>query len=80
MVPRGVLTMDSKTVLYTIGCPRCNILERKLDEKKIAYEVCDDMELMLSKGFKTAPVLEVDGVAYNFSEAIRYVNNYVMGD
>lgn len=62
-------------VLYTVGCSKCKVLSMKLDNKKIPYEVCTDIEIMKSMGFIQAPMLEVDGKIMNFTEAIEWVNN-----
>lgn len=64
-----------KIILYTMDCPKCKVLEMKLDKKHIKYDVCKDLEVMQQKGFVSAPMLEVDGVAYNFSESIKWVNS-----
>ena len=61
--------------LYTIDCPKCNVLEKKLNMKNIKYETIKDINVMQEKGFQQAPVLEVDGKIYNFEEAIKFVNN-----
>ena len=60
--------------LYTTHCPQCRTVEMKLDKKNIEYEVCDDVEVMKQLKFASAPVLEVDGKYYNFSDAIKWVN------
>lgn len=60
--------------LYSTHCPKCKILEKKLDNAKIKYEICDDRELMAEKGFDFMPVLEVDGQTMGFSEAVKWVN------
>jgi hypothetical protein len=44
-----------------------------LDEKGIQYEDVTDVELMKSKGFESAPKLEVDGVIMDFKTAINWV-------
>lgn len=62
-------------ILYSTGCPRCKVLESKLDEKGITYSVVDNVDKMLSMGMTTMPVLEVDGVRMNFKEAINWINN-----
>ena len=62
--------------LYTIDCPKCNVLEKKMNMKNIQYETIKDINVMQEKGFQQAPVLEVDGAIYNFEEAIKFVNNY----
>jgi len=45
----------------------------KLDEKKVVYEECNDMDIMMEKNFMSVPVLEVDGEIMNFNEAIKWV-------
>lgn len=60
-------------ILYSTHCPRCRVLEAKLDKKGLPYTVIDDMDEMVAKGFKTAPVLEVNGEAMEFGEAIKWV-------
>ena len=61
--------------LYTIDCPKCRVLESKLKAKKVAFEECRDIEIMQEKGFKSAPMLEVDGAAMNFGDAVKWINN-----
>lgn len=63
-------------VLYTIGCPKCNILESKLKVKGIAFEVVNDKKIMQEKGITTLPVLELDGgEKLTFGDAVKWVNN-----
>lgn len=64
-----------KITFYTTNCPKCEILKKKLDTKNISYNICDDVNIMIEKGFKNAPVLEVDEIIYNFKEAINFINN-----
>lgn len=66
--------MEERVIkLYEHGCPNCLRLKNKLDEKGIQYEDVTDIELMKSKGFKSAPKLEVDGVVMDFIDAIKWV-------
>lgn len=60
--------------LYTIGCGKCVILEKRLNESGVNYRVCEDRDEMERKGFDFMPVLEVDGECMNFSEAMRWVD------
>ena len=62
-------------VLYSTHCPRCNVLEKKLQQKNISYEEVNDIEIMEEKGYLSVPVLEVDGTSMNFKEAFNYVNS-----
>ena len=65
----------SKLVLYSTHCPRCVVLEKKLNAKNIEYEEVNDENLMVEKGFTTVPMLEVDGVVLNYKEANEWINN-----
>lgn len=62
-------------ILYTIGCPKCIVLEKKLQAKGIEFDICDDKELMIEKGFSEVPMLEVDGVVMAFKDAVDFINN-----
>lgn len=46
-----------KIILYTNHCPRCTILEKKLQEKNISYETFTDVQQMIDMGFESMPVL-----------------------
>lgn len=58
-----------KITLYSTGCPKCKVLEKKLNAKGIEYELISDQDIMIEKGFMAAPMLEVDGEVMNFSVA-----------
>lgn len=60
--------------LYTTHCPQCKVLETKLERAGIEYTQNDDISLMTELGFKSVPVLEVNGEYLNFSQAIKWVN------
>ena len=53
----------------------CKVLKTKLNLANIAYEEINDTETMIAKGFKSAPILEVDDKAMNFKEAVEWVKN-----
>ena len=63
-----------KCILYSTGCPKCKVLESKLAQKNIDYIVDDDIDVMISKGIESVPVLEVNGEMMNFKSAVDYVN------
>ena len=65
--------MENITV-YTTHCPKCNILKKKLDMKKISYTEIDDINIMASKGIETVPVLEIGDKLLPFKEAVDWVN------
>ena len=66
--------MDNIT-LYTTHCPKCKILQDKLDNKNIQYSICEDRKKMISLGFMSAPMLQVNNEILNFGAAIKWVNN-----
>lgn len=62
-----------KVILFSTNCPKCKILKLKLQQKGIHYEENNDVELMLQKGFVSVPKLEVNGVVYDFKEAVEWI-------
>ena len=60
--------------LYTTDCPKCRLLKKKLDQKKVKYNEVTDVQEMISKGFKSVPVLEVDGEDFSYEEAVAYLD------
>ena len=63
--------MDIK--LYTVGCPNCIILEKKLKQKNIDFETITDLNIMAEKNIMSAPMLEVDGVMMNYVTANKWL-------
>ena len=61
--------------LYSTHCPRCNVLEKKLQQKKIDYKEINDVEIMKEKGYLTVPILEVDGKSMDFKTANDWINS-----
>ena len=59
--------------LYTVGCPNCIILEKKLKQKNINFETITDLDIMSEKNIMSAPMLEVDGVMMNYTNAIKWL-------
>jgi len=63
--------------LYSTNCPRCHVLQKKLDAKNIQYEIHTDREEMINLGLKNAPALEIEeGTLLDFGEAIKWVGGY----
>lgn len=62
--------------LYSTNCPKCKVLEKKLQLKNIDFEVKDskeDIDYLISLGYESAPVLEVGGTFYKFEDAVKLV-------
>lgn len=62
-----------EVVLYSTNCPKCKVLETKLEQKNIIYNKVSDVQEMQEKGFNFAPMLEVDGVIYDFKKAVEWI-------
>ena len=62
-------------VLYSTGCPQCMVLEKKLEMKGIPFTKSDDFTKVIEAGYKTAPVLEVEGDLMTFGEANKWIND-----
>lgn len=63
-------------IFYTTHCPRCKVLESKLNSKQIQYQICEDVDEMLRLGIESIPSLGVNDKILNFKEAIDWANNY----
>lgn len=61
-------------ILYTVDCPKCLILEKKLNQASISFETCRDEDIMGQKNISSIPTLEVDGKLYTFKEAVDWIN------
>lgn len=61
-------------ILYSTGCPKCNVLKKKLTEKNIEYTENNDIDVMTSLGIDQVPVLSVDGKLMDFAEANKWIN------
>lgn len=67
--------MNSKITLFTTGCPKCNVLKKKLDAAGIEYIIITDVKQMRELGILSAPMLKVDNKMLTFMEAVEYINN-----
>ena len=65
-------------LLFSTGCPKCRVLEAKLNAKHIPFIVNDDIEYMQSLNIDSVPILciESEGQILDFPQAIQWINNY----
>lgn len=61
-------------ILYSTGCPKCKVLEKKLTDKNIPYYEENSIDVMESLGICQVPMLLADGKLMTFSEANKWVN------
>lgn len=65
-----------EVILYSNGCPKCEVLKQKLRAKNISYTTSEDFDFLESLKIDTLPVLIVDKILYpNFMDAINWVNS-----
>lgn len=63
------------TVLYSTGCPQCNVLKEKLKAANIDYIEVTDKDTIIAKGITRIPVLEVDGIKMELSAANEWIKS-----
>ena len=63
------------TIYTTETCPKCKILKKKLDSKKIDYNEINDIDVLKSLDIYEVPILDVNGEYLEFNEANSWVNN-----
>ena len=54
-----------KVILYSTGCPQCNILKEMLQKKNIIFQIEDNVVKMKELGFLSLPMLSVDGKIFS---------------
>ena len=68
--------MPESVILYSTGCPKCNILKKKMDAKGIVYNEVVDVDIMLELGIKHVPIMRVGDATLDFSAANAWINQY----
>lgn len=67
--------MEDNIILFTIGCPKCNVLKTKLDRAGIHYVICEDKNKMIEQGITLLPMLKINDSILNFNQAVEWINN-----
>lgn len=62
-----------EVILYSTGCPKCNVLKKKLLEKDIDYSEYTSVDGMVAMGINEVPILSVDGQMMSFAEAVNWM-------
>lgn len=67
-----------RIVLYSTHCPKCRVIEKKLEQKNIDYELVEAKEpnvinMLMEKGFRQMPILAVEGQFLDFSKANKWI-------
>ena len=67
----------SKMVLYTQpGCSQCRMIHTLLDNKKIPYDECQDLDKLKSAGGDHTPTLEINGKLLVGKDLFNFINSY----
>lgn len=62
---------------YSTNCPRCHVLQKKLDSKNIQYEIHTDTQEMIDLGLVNAPAIELEnGQLLDFMKAVEWIGGY----
>lgn len=65
-------------VVYTIHCPACNVLEKKLQKAGIEYNIVDDETKMI--GIEQFPMMQVNcGPLMTLKEANQWIREQTNG-
>lgn len=65
----------NKTILYSTGCPKCNVLKAKLKQKNVDYVENNNVDEMQKMGITTVPMLMINSDLLDFVEAVEYINS-----
>lgn len=63
-----------EVVMYSTNCPKCSVLEKKLQEKGVYYTKITNVEEMLELGIESVPMLKVGDELFGFPDAVKWVN------
>ena len=68
--------MEQTYTLFTTGCPKCRILEKKMTDKGLKFEKCDDTAKIAGAGITSVPTLKCpDGKTLAYFDAVKLVNS-----
>lgn len=60
-------------IFYSTHCPKCKVLEAKMQKLGLTYTEVDDVDEMIKLGIKSAPALSVDGQLLDFMAANKFL-------
>ena len=65
----------NRAILFSTGCPQCNVLKEKLKAANIDYIEVTDKDTIMAKAITKVPVLEVDGIKMELSAANEWIKS-----
>lgn len=66
---------SGKVLLYTTGCPKCEIIKKKLMVKNIDFEEVNDRDEMVEMGITQVPMIKIDDKLLDFVKANDWINS-----
>lgn len=65
-------------IVYTINCPACKVLEKKLIAADIPYQINTNTETHKNLGIVVYPMMRINsGELLSFGEAVKWINEEV---
>lgn len=61
--------------LYTTHCPQCKVLTMKLQRAGINFTENENIDEIMSLGYKSAPLLKVNDQFYLFKDACKWADS-----
>lgn len=62
-----------ETVLYGNNCPRCFSLKAQLKAKNIKFKESNNLDLIIEKGFRSMPILQINNEFMDYNTAVDWV-------
>ena len=66
--------------LFSTHCPKCKIIEMKLQQKNIDFVLEENVDEVVEVGRKvgilSAPILQVEDKFLDFAAAVKYINEH----
>lgn len=59
--------------LFSTNCPKCKVLEAKLNQANIKFNFSNEIQEVIDQGFTSAPILKVDNEYMDFGSAIKWI-------
>ena len=64
-------------IVYTIGCPQCNVLEKKLQQNNIPYLTINDEAIFKELGIEQFPMMKIgQGALMTFKQANDWIKKW----
>lgn len=65
--------------LYSTGCPKCEVLKKRLTNDGIKFHISDNVDKLVEMGFMNAPILQIGDNYYEFPDAMKKLKAYENG-